>query len=191
MTSLGFPGLSSQSVSDFLSLFRPESPETDWGEAWASQAAESGQKTWKRTGMTSREPRLVIAVRFGVFWPKRTNKTRNGLGQQQGQQQHWHQQQQRQQQQHHEQRQEWEAQRNLLSNVMAQSSGLCSSPASALFTQQLHTFNHEWQPYDQQLLAECRNKQHGDWSRTQCHLRMRLQQLSVMPHRSRGRLRWN
>ncbi len=141
--------------------------------------------------MTSRKPRLVIAVRFGVFWPKRTNKTQNGLGQQQGQQQHWHQQQQqRLQQQHHEQRQECEAQRNLLSNVMAQSSGLCSSPASALFTQ-LHTFNHEWQPYDQQLLAECRNKQHGDWSRTQCHLRMRLQQLSVMAHRSRGRLRWN
>ena len=39
-----------------------------------------------------------------------------------------------------------QAQRYLPSNVMAQSSKLCSSPASALFEQQLHTCNHEWQP---------------------------------------------
>ena len=41
---------------------------------------------------------------------------------------------------------QWKTQRNLPKNVMAQSSRLCSSPASALFKQQLHTCNHEWQP---------------------------------------------
>ena len=96
-----------------------------------------------------------------------------------------HQQQQQQQQQHQQQRQgqqqrqEWEALRDLPSNVIAQSSGLSSSPASALFMQQQHTCNHEWQPYYQRFLADCQNRQHRDWSRTQCHLRMRPQQLSA------------
>ena len=76
-----------------------------------------------------------------------------------------HQQQQQQQQQHQQQRQgqqqrqEWEALRDLPSNVIAQSSGLSSSPASALFMQQQHTCNHEWQPYYQRFLADCQNRQ--------------------------------
>ena len=43
--------------------------------------------------------------------------------------------------------------------MIAQSSGLSSSPASALFMQQQHTCNHEWQPYYQRFLADCQNRQ--------------------------------
>ena len=50
MTSLGFPGLSSQSVSRFFGLFRPENPETDWDD---------------KPGL----PRVVIPVHFGFFVP--------------------------------------------------------------------------------------------------------------------------
>ena len=32
MTSLGFPGLSSQPVAGFFGPFRPENPETDWDD---------------------------------------------------------------------------------------------------------------------------------------------------------------
>ena len=48
MTSLGFPGLSSQSVSGFFGPFRPENPETDWDD---------------KPGL----PRRVIPVRFRFF----------------------------------------------------------------------------------------------------------------------------
>ena len=61
MTSLGFPGLSSQSVSGFFGPFRPENPETDWDD---------------KPGL----PRVVIQVRFKVFWPFSVRKPRNGLG---------------------------------------------------------------------------------------------------------------
>ena len=46
MTSLGFPGLSSQSFHGFLALFGQNNPK----------------------------------LRFGVFWPKRAKQTRNRLG---------------------------------------------------------------------------------------------------------------
>ena len=66
MTSLGFPGLSSQSVSGFPSPFRPKNRETDWDD-------------------TPGVPGLVIPVRFRVFpaffgqkTPKRTGMTRLG-----------------------------------------------------------------------------------------------------------------
>ena len=52
MTSLGFPGLSSQSVSGFLGPFWPENPETDWND---------------KPGL----PRFVIPIRFGFFGPFR------------------------------------------------------------------------------------------------------------------------
>ena len=61
MTSLGFPGLSSQSVSGFFGPFRPENSETDWDD---------------KPGL----PRVVIPVRFKVFWPFSARKPRNGLG---------------------------------------------------------------------------------------------------------------
>ena len=65
MTSLGFQGLSSQSVSGFCGTFGPENPETDWDD---------------KLGL----PRLAI-VRFGFLWlfsarkPKRTGMTSLGL----------------------------------------------------------------------------------------------------------------
>ena len=56
MTSLGFPGLSSQSIPGFFGPLRPENPETDWDD---------------KPGF----PRLVIPVRFGCFvgpfWPEK------------------------------------------------------------------------------------------------------------------------
>ena len=58
---LGSPGFSSQSVSGFSGQKEPKKPETDWDD-------KSGK------------PRLVIPVRFRVSRPKRTTKTRNGLG---------------------------------------------------------------------------------------------------------------
>ena len=48
MTSLGFLGLSSQSISGFIDPFRPEKPKTDCDD---------------KPGL----PRVVIPVRFGVF----------------------------------------------------------------------------------------------------------------------------
>ena len=61
MTSLGFPGLSSQSISGFSGGKGPKNVETDWArEAQACHPslfrgvlAEKGQKTLKRTGMTT------------------------------------------------------------------------------------------------------------------------------------------
>ena len=50
MASLGFPGLSSKSVSGFFGPSRAENPETDWDD---------------KLGL----PRVVIPVRFEVFWP--------------------------------------------------------------------------------------------------------------------------
>ena len=67
MTNPGLPGLSSQSVSVFLCYFRPENPKTDWDD---------------KPGL----PRVVIPVRFKVFWPffgqktpKRTEMTSLGF----------------------------------------------------------------------------------------------------------------
>ena len=60
MTNLGFPGLSSQSVSGFFGPFRPESPKTDW--------EDKPEFPW-----------VVITVRFGFFWPCSARKPRNGL----------------------------------------------------------------------------------------------------------------
>ncbi len=61
MTNLGFPGLSSQSISGFLGPFRPENPKTDWDD---------------KPGL----PRVVIPVRFGFFWPRSARKPQNELG---------------------------------------------------------------------------------------------------------------
>ena len=60
MTSLGFSGLSSQSISGFFVPFRPEKPETDWDD---------------KPGL----PTVVNPVRFGVCWPFSARKPRNGL----------------------------------------------------------------------------------------------------------------
>jgi len=61
MTTLGSPGLSSQSVLGFSGRKGPSNPKTDWDD-------------------NPGNPRLVIPVRFGVFWPNRVKKTGNGLG---------------------------------------------------------------------------------------------------------------
>ena len=55
MTTLESPGLSSQSVLGFSGRKGPRKPETDWDD-------------------NSRKPRLVIPVRFRVFWPTRARK---------------------------------------------------------------------------------------------------------------------
>ena len=62
MTSLGFPGLSSQSVSGFFGAVRPENPETDWDD--------------EKLGL----PRVVIPVDFGFLLALFGQKPRNGLG---------------------------------------------------------------------------------------------------------------
>ncbi len=61
MTTLGSPGLSSQSVSGFSGRTGPKNAETVWDDNLG-------------------KPRLVIPIRFEVFWPKRAEKLRNGLG---------------------------------------------------------------------------------------------------------------
>ena len=61
MTSLGFPGLSSQSVSWFFGCFQLENLETSWDD---------------QPGF----PRLVIPVRFGFCLARFGQKARNGLG---------------------------------------------------------------------------------------------------------------
>ena len=61
MTSLGFLGLSSQSVSGLFGLFRPENPKTDRND---------------KPGL----PRVVIPVGFGVIWPFPARKPQNGPG---------------------------------------------------------------------------------------------------------------
>jgi len=109
MTTQGSPGLSSQSVSGFSGRKRPKKPETDWDDnpgrpSLSSQSVSgfSGRKgpnnpetEWDdnpgKLVIPVRFPemdwddnlgkdRLVIPIRFGVFWQKRTQKTRNGLG---------------------------------------------------------------------------------------------------------------
>ena len=61
MTTLGSPGLSSQSVSGFSGRKGPKNPEMDWDD-------------------NPGKPRLVIPMRFGVFWPKRGNKNPKRTG---------------------------------------------------------------------------------------------------------------
>ena len=61
MTSLGFPGLSSQSVSWFFGCFQLENLEASWDD---------------QPGF----PRLVIPVRFGFCLARFGQKARNGLG---------------------------------------------------------------------------------------------------------------
>jgi len=56
MTTLGSPGSSSQSVLGFSGQKEPEKHETDWDD-------------------NPGKPRLVIPVRFGVFWPKNAKNT--------------------------------------------------------------------------------------------------------------------
>ena len=70
MTSLGFPGLSSQSISGFFGPFRPEKPETD------PFRPENPETDWDdKPGL----PRVVILVGFRIFWPFSARKPRNGL----------------------------------------------------------------------------------------------------------------
>ena len=87
MTTLGSPGLSSQSVSGFSGRKEPKKPETDWddspGFSPQSVLGFSGRKgpnnletAWDHN---PGKPRLVIPVRFGFFWPNSAKKTRNGL----------------------------------------------------------------------------------------------------------------
>ena len=61
MTSLGSPGLSSQSVSGFSGQKAPRNPDADWDD---------------KPG----KPRLVIPIRFKVFWKKKAKKHTNGPG---------------------------------------------------------------------------------------------------------------
>ncbi len=61
MTSLGFPGLSSQSISGFFDPFPPENPETDWDH---------------KPGL----PRLVLPVGLFSSWPFSARKPRHRLG---------------------------------------------------------------------------------------------------------------
>ena len=61
MTSLDFPGLSSQSISGYFCSFRPEKPETDWDD---------------KPGL----PKVVIPVCFGVFGLFSARKPQSGLG---------------------------------------------------------------------------------------------------------------
>ena len=123
MTSLGFPGLSSQSVSRFFGPFRPENPETDWDDkpglprvvipvlfgVFGPFLPENPRTDWMTNlgfpGLSSQFvsgffgpfrpenlktawddkpglPRVVIPVRFGVFWPCSARKPRNRLGSQ-------------------------------------------------------------------------------------------------------------
>ena len=82
MTSLGFPGLSSQSISGFFGPFRPEKPETDWDDkpglprvvipvgfgVFGFFRPENPETDWDdKAGL----PRVVIPVRFWVFRPFR------------------------------------------------------------------------------------------------------------------------
>ena len=60
MTTLGSPGLSSQSVSGFSDRKGPKNLETDLDD-------------------NPGKPKLVIPVRFGVFWPKKA-KNPKGSG---------------------------------------------------------------------------------------------------------------
>ena len=87
MTSLGFLGLSSQSVSGFFGPFRPENPKTDWddkpGLPRVVVPIHFGffvpflEADWDdKLGF----PKVVIPVRVGVFWPFSARKTRNILG---------------------------------------------------------------------------------------------------------------
>ena len=121
MTTLGSPGLSSQSVLGFSGRKEPQKTRNGLGlQAWEAKVchhpspfrgllAEKGNKNTKtdwddnpgkprlvipvrfgvfwpkkakntETDCNPGKPRLVIPVRFGVFWPKRAKKTRNGLG---------------------------------------------------------------------------------------------------------------
>ena len=92
MTTLGSPGLSSQSVLGFSGRKGPKNPETDWddkpgkprlvipvrfGVFWPKNAKNTETDDWDDN---PGKPRLVIPVRFGLFWPKRAKKPRNGLG---------------------------------------------------------------------------------------------------------------
>ena len=74
-TSLGFPGLSSQSVSGFLGPFRPENPKTDSDPSPIRRfVALFGQKTPKRSGMTSLSfMSQCLEVALGWAGPPRGN----------------------------------------------------------------------------------------------------------------------
>ena len=86
MTSLGFPGLSSQSVSRFVGPFRPENPETDWDDKpgfprvvipihFAFLSPFSARRARKQTGMTSLGfPVLSSQSISGFFGPLRPEK---------------------------------------------------------------------------------------------------------------------
>ena len=91
MTTLGSPGLSSQSISGFSCQQEPRKPETDWddnhgkpklvipvrfGVFWPTEKQQPETDWDDNLG----KPRLVIPVCFVVFWPKRATETRNGLG---------------------------------------------------------------------------------------------------------------
>ena len=85
MTSLGSPGLSSQSVLGFSRRKKSKNAETDWDDKPGKPSchpspfrvflAEKGPKNLE-TDWDDKpgEPRLVIPVRFGVFSPKRAQK---------------------------------------------------------------------------------------------------------------------
>ena len=62
MTSLGFPGLSSQSVSGCFGAVRPENPETDWDHK------------------PGRLPRVVIPFRFRIVWRFSARNPQDRLG---------------------------------------------------------------------------------------------------------------
>ena len=95
MTSLGFPGLSSQSILGFFCPFRPEKPETDWDDKRGVPRVVIpvrefleffGPKTPKPTGMTSlgfpglsSQSIFGFLAPFGQKSPKQTGMTNLGF----------------------------------------------------------------------------------------------------------------
>ena len=91
MTSLGFPVLSSQSISGLFGPVRPKNTETDWdnkpglprvvipvrfGFLWPLSARKPKTDWDYKPGL----PRVVIPIHFGLFMPFSARKTCNRLG---------------------------------------------------------------------------------------------------------------
>ena len=77
MTTLGSRGLSSQSVSELFGQKGLKNLETDWDDRLVIPSrfrgflAEKGHKKPETDWDDNPgKPKLVIPVRFGVFWPK-------------------------------------------------------------------------------------------------------------------------
>ena len=88
MTTLGNPGLSSQSVLVFSGRKGANKPETDWDDNPGKPRLFIPVRFrvfWPNRPETDWDdnpgkPRLAIPIRFGVFWLKRAIKSQNRLG---------------------------------------------------------------------------------------------------------------